>query len=403
MSPDPDPALAIVVGGFVSGLELVRSLAKLKCRVIVITTHSYDMAQHSRYVSEHHHLDDLDQHPESLAFLLERHAGKWNGALVLPTGDAAIASLALYHERLAPWFRLAIPPLDSVPYLLDRTRMLKAAADVGIPMPKNFGSTAEMAETLSPVHYPVVVKPIRSGEFMSKFGKKLFVVRDPSSFSACARELAEAGVEGQVFDLIPGPDSAIHVVCLYMDQHGQPLAQCTIRKLRQSPPGFGIARVAEFVENIPLLSEQSIELLHRMGFRGFAAIEFKYDERDDAFHFIEVNGRSVIFNSLLRQGNLDVARMMFSDYAQGQAKPVETHHWPGVWIHLHADLLRSLQNWRREELAARDYLGPYRRQKTFAVWSSSDPKPFRAQWSRTFRQACSAAIPRFGKDDRTGI
>ncbi len=394
---DPDPGLAIVVGGFINGLGLVRSLAEMGCRIMVITTNAFDLAQHSRYVSEHHHLDALDERPESLASLLEQRAGEWAGALVLPTNDDALASLNQYRERLSQWYRLCIPPLESVPYLIDRTKMLQAAAAIGILLPEKHGLVSELTGMQAQLHYPLVVKPVRSGEFALKFDRKLFLVRNSAEFDGCATQLVQAGVAGQVFDLVPGPDSDIYVYCIYLDQNGQTLAECMVRKLRQSPPGFGSARVAELTENIPLLREQSVELLHRIGFRGFAAIEFKLDRRDGSFRFFEVNGRTVIYNSLLRQGGMDVAKLMVSDFSQGQAKPVQTKHWPGVWINLHADVLRSIQNWRHEELNAGQYLAPYRREKVFAVWSRSDPGPFWAQCSRTFRQACSMVLPGKGR------
>lgn len=394
--------LVIVIGGFVNGLGLVRSLAALGCRIIVITTQAYDMAQHSSHVSEHHHLHDLDHHPEGLAALLERHAQIWKGALVLPTSDAAIAGLDACRGRLRAAFRLAIPPSDCVPYLLDRTRMLEAASAVGILSPVNYGRATELKLDRADFRFPVVVKPLRSGEFSSMFGKKLFVVRSASDFGKCCEQLARAGVDGQVFDLIPGPDSDIYVHCVYIDQHGRPLAECMVRKLRQSPPHFGVARVAELTDNISRLSEQSSELLRRIGFRGFAATEFKFDRRDGSYRFMEVNGRSVIYNSLLRQGRLDIAKLMLAEHLQGRAEPVETVRWPGVWVHLHADLLRSLQNWRREGLTPGDYAGPYRREKTFAVWSAGDPKPFLAQWSHSFRKACSAVLRINGRNDSTG-
>ena len=372
-----------------NGLGLVRALSALNLRVIVITTQPYDMAHHSEYVSEHHHVPRLGVEPELLAELLKHHAKDWSGAVVFPTNDEAIACLSLYHDELVPWFRLVMPPLDSVPYVLEKDRMLQAAGSVGMSLPYSYGAAGESLASNPGLRYPVVVKSVKAGEFSSKLAKKLFVARDPSDLLWCTRLLAREGLAGEVFDVIPGPDSHIHAYCVYMDRHGEPLAECTIRKLRQSPPSFGVARAAELTDNIALLREQSIELLRRIGFRGIAVGEFKLDERDGSFRFLEINGRSVIYNTLLRRGNLDVVRLAWSDYVEGQARRVETVRWPGVWIHLHADVLRSLQNWRSEQLTLRDYIKPYGRKKTFAVWSSIDPKPFFMQWSRTFREATS--------------
>lgn len=401
----PDSNLAIIIGGYVNGLGLVRALAAMNRKIIVITTKPYDIAHRSKYVNGHYHVSKLDLHPEVLSELLKQHAKDWFGAVVFPTNDEAITSLSLYHEALSPWFRLAVPPLDSIPYILDKISMLRAARNVGIQHPHCYGPATESVSNNPDLCFPVVVKPVRASEFSSKFGEKLFVAHNSSELLDLSSLLSRSGIEGEVFDLIPGPDSRIYAYCVYMNQHGDPVAECTIRKLRQSPPSFGIARVAELTNNIPLIREQSIELLRHIGFRGIAVAEFKHDERDGTFRFFEINGRSVVYNTLLRQGNLDVVRLTWSDYGEGQAKRVETAAWPGVWIHLHADVLRTLQNWRSEQLTIGDYLKPYGRQKTFAVWSPHDPKPFFAQWSRSFRDAASIfsnGMKRHGQEGKNG-
>ncbi len=400
--PKADSNLSVIIGGFVNCLGLVRSLATLNRKIIVISTHPYDIAHRSKYVSAYYQISRLDLYPERLSGLLLRHAVDWAGAVVIPTNDEAINSLGLYNEELAPWFRLAVPPLDSIPYILDKTKMLQAARIVGIQPPHCYGPATESGISSQDFSFPVVVKPVRASEFSSKFGEKLFVAHDSTELLNYCRLITESRIKGEVFDLIPGPDSSIYAYCVYMDQYGDPVAECTIRKLRQSPPFFGIARVAELTGNIPLLREQSIELLRHIGFRGLAVLEFKKDARDDSFRFFEINGRSVVYNTLLRQANLDVAELICSDYGEGRMKRIETAEWPGVWIHLHADSLRTLQNFRREQLSISDYLRPYVRRKTFAVWSRHDPKPFYAQWSRSLSAAGSIFLNKIKRPAEEG-
>jgi D-aspartate ligase len=385
--------LAIVVGGFVNGLGLARALFALGRRVIVITTQPFDMAQYSVCVSEHYHVADSDGQPDRLAGFLRQHAKEWSGAAVFPTNDETLTCMSLFHEELAPWFRLIIPPLESMPYILEKTRMAEAARNVGMVLPISYGPAVESVMSHPSLKYPVVVKPVKACELATKTGRKVIVACNISELAECIRMLANEEVAAEVYDLVPGPDSQIYAYCVYLDKHGNPLAECTVRKLRQSPPFFGIARVAELNPNIGLLREQSIELLRRIRFRGIGVAEFKLDQRDGSFRFFEINGRSVTYNSLLRQAKMDIAQLALADFVEGSAKPVQTELWPGVWIHLHADVLRSLQNWRVEQLGLGEYIRPYGRKKTFAVWSSKDPKPFFRQWSRTFHQAVSSILP----------
>ncbi len=384
-----DSNLAIIIGGYVNCLGLVRSLASLNQKIIVVTTQPYDIAHRSKYVGAHYHISRLDLFPERLSGLLLQHAKEWKGAVVIPTNDEAISSLGLFHDTLDPWFQPAIPPLESIPYVLDKSKMLQAARIVGMQLPLCYGPASESGVSDQDFSFPVVVKPVKASEFSAKFGEKLFVANNSLELQNYCRLLKTSGSEGEVFDLVPGPDSSIYAYCVYVDQHCDPVAECTIRKLRQTPPFLGIARVAELTGNIPLIREQSMELIRHIGFRGLAVLEFKKDARDGTFRFFEINGRSVLYNSLLRKANLDVAKLIWSDYGEGRVKKTEPAAWPGVWIHLHADILRTLQNFRREQLSIKDYLRPYGRQKTFAVWSRHDPKPFCTQWSSSLRGAGS--------------
>jgi predicted ATP-grasp superfamily ATP-dependent carboligase len=390
MSNTPQSSLAVVVGGFVNGLGLVRALSPLNTRIVIITTETYDIAQYSKYIHEHYHLSDLEGHPKRLVELLEEHAKDWIGAIVFPTTDSAIASLYSHYECLSKWYRIVVPPLDSVPYVLDKSLMLKAATEVGIMTPRCYGPATEAKAMEEQIKYPVVIKAVRAGEFVSRFGKKLFRANTREELMSCTRLLADARIEGQIFDLIPGADDHIFAYCVYVDKDCAPIAECTIHKLRQSPPSFGIARVAECVPNIPDLREQTIELLRHIGFRGFVSAEFKYDSRDSSYRFFEINGRSVTYNSLLRRGGLDVAKLAWLDYVKGDIKPVETRVWKGVWIHLHADILRYVLNRKSEQDSFNDFLRPYRCPKTFAVWSVDDPRPFLSQWWLSLREAVRA-------------
>ena len=117
---------AVVLGGYVNGLGLVRSLAARGVPTAVVTTQPFDIAHRSRHVAEHEAVSDLDARPGALAELLERRAGSWGGRLLLPTNDEALEALAAHHDRLAPLYRMAYAP-EAAPVLLDKARMAEAA------------------------------------------------------------------------------------------------------------------------------------------------------------------------------------------------------------------------------------------------------------------------------------
>jgi predicted ATP-grasp superfamily ATP-dependent carboligase len=239
-----------------------------------------------------------------------------------------------------------------------------------------------------------VVKPEVGHLFAARFGCKLFLVRDREELASCVSRVEAAGVACSLFDFIPGPDSRIYVSCLYIDRRGEPSAGVTIRKLRQSPALCGVARVAEVVRQEPALREATIEILRRIGFRGMAAAEFKLDPRDGSSRFLEVNGRTVLANSLLRRAGLDLAGLAWSDAVEGRPETPLPNGWPGVWINLHADLLHATLRRRSDGVGLAELLRPYARPVLEAVWSARDPRPFFAQWSHTAREGAARIWPR---------
>jgi D-aspartate ligase len=381
---------AVVIGGYVNGLGLVRALAARGLPVAVITTKPYDIAHRSRWCAAHEMVLEVEEQPEQLLAVLERRAREWSGWALFPTNDGGLAALAQHGERLASTYRVIAPPRDIARYFLDKQLMLKVVGAVGVEAPHCYGPAVEATAALPELRFPVVVKPILGYRFFSRFGCKLLVARDRAELRTCVARFAGADMAGQVFDLVPGADSEIYAYCAYVDARGEPHGGLTVHKLRQSPPFFGVARVAEIVGDQPTLREATIEILRRIGFRGMAAAEFKRDPRDGRLRFIEINGRSVVYNALLRRAGWDASALAWADYVEGQVQPMRPSGWPGVWIHLHADLLYSALYHRDEGLVFSDFVAPYARPKIFAVWSARDPVPFLTQWSRTAWAGVSA-------------
>lgn len=372
-----------MLGGYINGLGLVRALAANGIPTAVIRTQPFDIAHHSRHVCAHETALELAEHPELLVELLVRRADNWPGWALFPTNDETLAVLARHQDQLGSKYRIIAPTWEAACHLLDKNLMHKTAQAVGMDVPHYYGLAEATTAARPELRFPVVVKPVSGHRFFARFGCKLFVAHDRGELTRCVGRIRDANVPCSVFDFIPGADDRIYVYCVYMDDRGNPSAGLTVRKLRQSPPLFGVARVAEVVEGHAALREASIELLRRIGFRGMAMVEFKLDPRDGTFWFIEVNGRSVVYNALLRRAGLDLAALAWSDYMGGRLETARPNGWPGVWVNLHADVLYSAFYRHYDRIGFRDFIAPYRRPKIEAVWSARDPFPFLAQWSRT--------------------
>jgi predicted ATP-grasp superfamily ATP-dependent carboligase len=347
-------------------------------------------AQRPRRVGARPDVSGLDAHPERLVALLDRHAARFGGWAVIPANDDALAALAAHHDYLTSTYRIVAPPAETASWFLDKARMLDLARAVGVDLPRCWGPATAATAARADIEFPVVVKPDAGHRFRARFDCKLFAAWDRRELDDAVGRLAAHGLRGQVFDWVPGPDSAIYAYCTYLDARGEPAGGVTIRKLRQAPPRFGVARVAEIVADDPQLRDATIAMLRRIGFHGMAAAEFKRDPRDGRFRFLEVNGRAVIYNALLRRAGLDLAGLAWSDQVCGRTEVATPTGWPGVWVNFHADLLYSLLTRGETGVTVREFLAPYRRPTIDAVWSAADPLPFLVEWGRTARAGVSA-------------
>jgi D-aspartate ligase len=381
------PQGAVVIGGHINGLGIIRSLAARRIPTAVILTKTYDFAHHSRYISEYESALEMAERPEQLLEGLDRRLSRWKGWALFPVNDEALAALAHSRQQLESVYSIIAPPNEVIRYLLDKKLMLDAAGSIGIPTPLCYGPAVQATADRSDIRFPVIVKPLMGYRFQECFGCKVFVAANPAELKHAISQVEQAGIPCQVFDIIPGADNRIYCHCVYIDASGDPRADITIRKIRQSPPFFGVSRVAEIAPNGAHMREQTIEFLRRIGFRGIAVAEYKLDPRDDTFRFLEINGRSVIYNSLLRKAGMDLAWLAWSDYIERRPETARIRHWPGVWINLHADLLYSMFQSRNEGLRPKDFLSPYMRPMIEAVWSVHDPKPFLVEWGRTISQS----------------
>lgn len=381
---------AVVVGAHVNGLGVIRALGPRGTRIAAISTRRFDIAHHSRFVSERHALPALHDRHEALVELLEANAGRWNGWAVFPTNDDALTTLAVHHERLSRSYRLTVQPWAEAAPLVDKDLMDVLAREAGVELPTCYGPASVATAARNDLRYPVLVKPIQHDRLISLFGTKLFVARDAGELRAAVARLAGAGIAGLVYEFIPGPDSNLYVYCVYMDAAGEPSAGITVRKLRQNPPGVGGARAAEVVADEPRLREATVALLRRARFRGMAFAEFKLDPDSGRFLFIEVNGRAVLFNAILPPTGLDLAAMAWSDFVLGEPLRPRLTGWRGTWIHLQADLMCALRYRRVEHLGIKALTAPYRRPVVFGDWSLTDPKPFLAQTALAARSLLGA-------------
>jgi predicted ATP-grasp superfamily ATP-dependent carboligase len=383
---------AVVIGGYINGLGLVRSLSGRGVPAAVVTTLPCDIAHYSRHICGHEAVEDIAGHPERLIELLQRKAKDWRGWTLFPASDEAVEILANHRETLSATYRVLAPPAEVAARIMDKRVGSEAARRAGVGVARCYGYSDEGIESMNGLAYPVLVKPVVSHAFRRRFERKLFLARDHDDLARRIAEVREAKLACEILEVIPGPDSQVYEYAVYVDSKGEPGPGLTVHKLRQSPPLFGVARVAEVVPEIPAMREAAVEILRRLEYRGIAGVEFKVDPRDGSLRFLEVNGRAVIFNKLLQRAGLDLTSMAYFDTGNGSIEQPVPNGWPGVWVNTHADFLYMAFRRDKPRLSWRDFAATYKRPVIEAAWSVDDPRPYLTLWARTARSGVSGVL-----------
>jgi D-aspartate ligase len=382
---------AIVVGAHVNGLGVIRALGQRGVPIVAVSTRPFDIAQRSRWVYESHPFPEFHDRPDTLVEWLTSHASRWRGWAIFPTNDDALTVLAANCERLST-YTLTVQPWPIASQFVDKIRLHALATAAGLDVPHCYGPATAETAARSDLKFPVAVKPRQHGRLITRFGVKLFLARNPTELAEAIRQLELAGVDGLVFDFVAGPDSEIFVYAVYVDASGQASPGVTIRKLRQYPAGLGAACAAEVVAEMPALRDATLALTQRAGFRGMAFAEFKRDSQSGRMQFIEINGRTVLFNDLPRRAGLDLVNLAWDDFVLERPFDVATPHTSAAWVHVQADVLRALRARGADRPRLRDLAAPYFRGGGDAVFSWSDPAPFLLQTAKAAKTGCRRLI-----------
>lgn len=364
---------AVVVGGDYQGLGIARSLDRAGVPVVVLDD-ELSVSRVSRHVTRFVRTPDLRDEDATLAALL-RLAGSLPDRWVLfPTREETVVAVSRHRDLLERHFRVPTPAFPVVRTAWDKRETYRQADALGIPVPRCWFPASEADLDQVDFSRPVVVKPAIKEHFIYETKAKAWRADSPAELRETYRKALRVIPADEVIiqQVVPGGgDRQVAYCALFRD--GAPLAEMTVRRLRQHPSDFG--RASTYVETVdlPELGALAGKLLASMGYHGLVEVEFKEDD-DGTPRLLDVNARTWGYHTLGGAAGVDFPWLLFRDQL-GEEVPF-TRARPGVrWIRLETDLPNAVRDIWRRQLRTRDYLRTLRGVDTEAVFSLRDPLP----------------------------
>lgn len=283
-------APAVILSHGPGGLGAIRSLARLGVGVTALLLEESDTARYSRYADTVIDVAGADNEQRDNRMLVALRGLPDEGAAILTTSDVGVSFLARNRDELSGKFRFTLPKTDLVDALNDKSREVALVASLGFAVPKTITALPSDYALLSQeLRFPIIFKPHSFAE-SNLFPEKNAVVLTAAALAQFYAEWPHAlhGLLAQ--EVIPGPVSYSWVCSCTYDQSSKLLDCLTRQKFRTIPHEFGTSTFSECRgnENVVQLAR---DLGKRLDYVGHAGIEFRWDDRDGEYKYIELNPR----------------------------------------------------------------------------------------------------------------
>jgi predicted ATP-grasp superfamily ATP-dependent carboligase len=332
-----------------------------------------DFGLRSRFLAERHLTSEED---DERTLSLLRDASRDGRPILFPERDENVHFVLRRWDEVRELADMPLPEdVETVLRLRRKDRLRAEAERVGISIPATASPKDEAELRNLDFEPPYLIKAVTGQEFAYAFGHKVFVADDADSAAGFWQEAGERGFETVVQELIPNAYERIYSLFSYIGRDGRPLANVVGRKVRQGPLRFGTSAVF-LVQPEPRVLELGLRLLESVGYRGFAQVEFAYDERDEEFKLLEVNTRPPMWAGVAMSRYFDIARIAYDDLSGRPPAEPQTFTDEVAWVYFAKDAWVGLQMLRGRELSPRAFLAPYlRRRRVASTLAVDDPLP----------------------------
>ena len=388
---------AIVIGGGVNGLGVIRNLGRNGVDVYCLIDKK-DEAVYSRYCKEYFVLPGVGRDFQQLRAFLTKFERRLDGQAVLfPTSDISVLNVCSLVGEMDTYLA-SVSSKEVLEMVVKKRRFYNSLLTNGVPHPVTlFPDTSEkLKSVIEEVEFPVFVKPSMSQIFARRFGKKGFVAHSEGELIRYLRLVKELKIDVMLQEIVPGSALDHYFIDGYLDKDSTPVGVFARRRVRMWPLAFGNSTVCVSVpiSEVRDMTETVVEYLSSIGFHGIFSAEFKRDPRDNLGKLLEVNARSWWYNSFPSACGVNIILMAYLEAIGETLQAVENYELDIRLIYFTEDLKCALTSLLQRKLSLREWVSPLIGKKDWAIFASDDPNPFVMNVLGLARAARKGLFPR---------
>lgn len=280
-------APAIVVGGGLNALGVVRSLGAAGVPVQVLDTDARSPAMRSRWGRA-----QVVPTVEGAAFMaeLQRIVAPLGPRVVLfLTEEKAVNTVSELRASLPASVLIRLPEHQRLMQLMHKQGFQELAEAMAAPVPRTVRlQSSQDLPLVRALNFPCVLKPSEKSYAYGARFKKAYKVASADEVDALYREIEPVLADMVVQEWIEGGDGDIYFCLQYIGGQGEVVSSFAGRKIRSWPPRIGgTASCTAAWEHAQELSDTTAAFFRQVGFTGMGSMEYKRDARDGRFCMVE--------------------------------------------------------------------------------------------------------------------
>jgi predicted ATP-grasp superfamily ATP-dependent carboligase len=294
--PGPQQVPPVIVLGVDTpiGVAILRDLGRHGYTTIGIGRSNKSIGFASRFC----HQGIIRAAPESgLITQLQELARKFPNAALIAISENDNLLINRHRSQLERDLRVLAPTQEMLEQVLDKSRCLKLAQQVGIRIPDTFTpqTLEEIEQRAEKLTYPRVIKwadPNEVGPKLEKLGLTALKCQYAHNASDLIEKLRPYDAIHQ-FPLIQEYCPGQGIGQMFLVRDGEITLQFQHQRIHEWPPEGGVSTLCKSLPKDAhgTCLKRSVALLQALQWNGVAMVEYRYDSDTDVYYFMEVNGR----------------------------------------------------------------------------------------------------------------